>query len=128
MAVVAFLAPVGCSIGGDSEPQPVSGVPKQIAATVDRLGRAIADRDFDEVCDKLFTAAARTRAGGSECAKQMTAAAEGVRNPAIEIRGIDVQGNRATVKVATTAEGQARLTDTLELRRQGKRWLIESLS
>jgi hypothetical protein len=51
-----------------------------------------------------------------------------VRNPAIEIRGIDVQGNRATVKVATTAEGQARLIDTLELRRQGKRWLIESLS
>jgi hypothetical protein len=32
------------------------------------------------------------------------------------------------VKVATTAEGQARLIDTLELRRQGKRWLIESLS
>ena len=87
----------------------MSGVPKQIAATVDRLGRAIADRDFDEVCDKLFTAAARKRAGGSECATQMTAAAEGVRNPAIEIRGIDVQGNRATVKVATTAEGQARL-------------------
>ena len=128
MAVAALLAPVGCSIGADSEPQPVSGVPKQIAATVDRLGRAIADRDFDEVCDRLFTAAARTRAGGSECAKQTAASAEGVRNPAIEIRGIDVQGNSAVVKVATTAEGQARLIDTLELRRQGRRWLIESLS
>ena len=58
MAVAALLAPMGCSIGGDSEPQPVSGVPKQIAATVDRLGRAIADRDFDQVCDRLFTAAA----------------------------------------------------------------------
>ncbi|HEX6652254.1 MAG TPA: nuclear transport factor 2 family protein [Thermoleophilaceae bacterium] len=127
MAVAAFLAPVGCSIGADKEPQPVSGVPKQIAATVDRLGRAIADGDFAEVCDRLFTPAARSRAGGSECAKQMTAAAEGVRNPTIEIRGIDVKGDRAVVKVATTAEGQARLIDTLELRREGRRWLVEAL-
>jgi hypothetical protein len=128
MAVAAFLAPVGCSIGADSEPQPVSGVPKEIAATVDRLERAVAHGDFSEVCDRLFTAAARKRAGGAECAKQMTAAAEGVRRPAIQIRGIDVSGNRASVKVATTAEGQARLIDTLQLRRVGGRWLIEALS
>ena len=69
MAVAAFLAPVGCSIGADSEPKPVSGVPKQIAATVDRLGRAIADKDFDEVCDRLFTAAARTRRSSSSASK-----------------------------------------------------------
>ena len=128
MAVVAFLAPVGCSIGADSEPQPVSGVPKEIAATVDRLERAVAHGDFSEVCDRLFTAAARRRAGGPECDKQLTAAAEGVRHPAIQIRGIDVSGNRAAVKVATTAEGQARLIDTLQLRRVGGRWLIEALS
>jgi hypothetical protein len=128
MAVAAFLAPVGCSIGADSEPQPVSGVPKEIAATVDRLERAIADRDYAQVCDRLFTAAARKRAGGADCAKQVTAAAEGVRGPAIVIRGIDVSGNLATVKVATTAEGQARLIDTLRLRREAGRWRIEALS
>jgi hypothetical protein len=128
MAVAAFLAPTGCSIGADSEPQPVSGVPKEIAATVDRLERAIAHRDFGEVCDRLFTAAARERAGGADCEKQLTAAAEGLRRPAIEIRGIDVTGNRAAVKVASTAEGQARLIDTLQLRREGKRWLVEALS
>jgi hypothetical protein len=128
MAVAAFLAPVGCSIGADSEPQPVSGVPKEIAATVDRLERAVARGDYSEVCDRLFTEAARRRAGGAECAKQLTAAAEGVRRPAIHIRGIDVSGNRAAVKVATTAEGQARLIDTLQLRRMGGRWLIEALS
>jgi hypothetical protein len=128
MAVAAFLAPVGCSIGADSEPRPVSGVPKEIAATVDRLERAIADRDFAEVCDRLFTKAARERAGGSECTRQVSAAAEGVRHPVIVIRGIDVTGNRATVKVATIAEGQARLIDTLQLRRQGGRWRVEALS
>jgi hypothetical protein len=128
MAVVAFLAPVGCSIGADSEPQPVSGVPKEIAATVNRLEGAIARGDYGEVCDRVFTATARKRAGGADCAKQLTAAAEGVRRPAIVIRGIEVNGNRATVKVATTAEGQARLIDTLELRRQGGRWLVEAVS
>ena len=128
MAVAAFLAPVGCSIGADSEPQPVSGVPKDIAATVDRLERAIADGDYALVCDRLFTKAARSRSGGDDCEKQVTAAAEGVRRPNIVIRGIDVEGNRATVKVATTAEGQARLIDTLELHREGGRWLVEALS
>ena len=128
MAVAAFLAPVGCSIGADSEPRPVSGVPKEIAATVDRLERAIADRDFAEVCDKLFTRAARERAGGSECTRQVSAAAEDVRRPVIVIRGIEVTGNRAIVKVATTAEGQARLIDTLQLRRQDGRWLVDALS
>jgi hypothetical protein len=128
MAVAALLAPVGCSIGADSEPQPVSGVPKEIAVTVNRLERAIADRDFPAVCDRLFTDAARRRAGGTDCANQLTAAAEGVRDPAITIRGIEVTGNRAAVKVATTAEGQARLIDTLRLTREGRRWLIDALS
>ncbi|MET0613923.1 MAG: hypothetical protein ABW142_00640 [Thermoleophilaceae bacterium] len=128
MAVAAFLAPVGCSIGSDSEPKPVSGVPKEIAATVDQLERAVADGDYSEVCDRLFTATARKRAGGAECAKQLTAAAQGVRRPAIEIRGIDVNGNTAAVKVSTTAEGQARLIDTLRLRREDRRWLVEALS
>jgi hypothetical protein len=128
MAVAAFLAPVGCSIGADSEPQPVKGVPKEVAATVDQLERAIARGDYAEVCDRIFTAAARRRAGGAECAKQLTSAAEGVSRPVIQIRGIDVTGNRAAVKVATTAEGQARVIDTLRLRREGGRWLVEALS
>jgi hypothetical protein len=128
MAVAALLAPTGCSIGADSEPQPVSGAPKQIAATVDQLGRAIAKKDYAEVCDRLFTAAARRRAGGDACANALTSAAGDVRHPAIKIRGIEVKGDRAAVKVVTTAEGQARLIDTLQLRRQGKRWLVEALS
>jgi hypothetical protein len=127
MAVAALLAPTGCSIGADSEPQPATGAPKQIAATVDQLGAAIAKRDFAEVCDRLFTTGARERSGGADCIEQVKTAAEGVERPTIEIRGIDVQGNRAVVKVATTAEGQARLIDTLMLRREGTRWRIDAI-
>jgi hypothetical protein len=127
MAAAVLLAPVGCSIGGDDEPKPVSGVPKEIAATVDALERAVDRRDFAAVCDKLFTTGARKRAGGRQCAAELRSAAEGLRGPTIEIRAIDLKGDRASVRVATTAEGQDRVTDTLELRRQGGRWLVEAL-
>jgi hypothetical protein len=65
MAVAAILAPSGCSLGADEEPQPVSGVPKDIAAMVDQLERSIAEKKFAEVCDELFTAGAKQRAGGA---------------------------------------------------------------
>jgi hypothetical protein len=128
MAMGVMLAPVGCSIGADKEPQPVTGVPKAIAATVDQLERAVAQRDYATVCNKLYTDTARRRAGGDECVSQARSAAEDVRRPRIEIEGIEVKGDRATVKAPTTAEGQARVTDTLELRNTGGRWLVEAVS
>jgi outer membrane murein-binding lipoprotein Lpp len=127
MAVVAMLAPAGCSLGGDDKPKPVSGVAKEIAATVERLERSVAQRDYETICNELFTARARQRAGGDECVTQMRSAAEDVRRPTLKIQRIEVNADRATVDVATKAEGQARVTDTLELRRSGDRWLIEAL-
>ena len=127
MATLAMLVPSGCSLGGDDEAKPASGAPAQVAATVDRLERAVAERDFATVCDQLFTTQARKRAGGDECARQLRSAAEGVERPSIEIEAIDVEGNRATVRVQTEAEGQARVSDELRLRRQGGRWLVEAL-
>jgi len=127
MATSVLLASSGCSLGADDEAKPASGAPAQIAATVDRLERAVAQKDFDAICDQLFTARARKRAGGADCARQLGSAAEGVRRPSIEIESIDVSGNRASVKVRTDAAGQASLTDELDLRRQGGRWLVEAL-
>jgi hypothetical protein len=127
MATSVLLASSGCSLGADDEAKPASGPPAQIAATVDRLERAVATRDYDTICDRIFTARARKRAGGAECARQLGSAAEGVKNPSIEIESIDVNGNRAAVRVRTHADGQARLKDELQLRRQGGRWLVEAL-
>jgi hypothetical protein len=127
MAVAALLAPAGCSLGGDEEPKPVTGVPKEIAATVDRLESAVARRDYETICTQLFTAQARERAGGDECVSQMSSAAEDVRRPSIKIERIEVKADDATVEVATQAEGQARVTDTLDLRRSGGGWLIDAL-
>jgi hypothetical protein len=128
MAVAAMLAPVGCSIGADEEPRPVTGAAKEIAATVDQLERAVARRDYATICNELFTTTARERAGGGECVSQLRSAGEGVLRPTIQIEQIAVKGERAVVRVATTAKGQARVSDALELRRTGGDWLIEALS
>ena len=128
MAVVAMLAPVGCSIGGDEEPKPVTGQAKEIAATVDQLERAVAKRDYATICNELFTTTALERAGGSECVSQMRSAGEDVLRPTIQIEQIAVKNDRAVVKVATSAEGQARVEDSLEFRRASDGWRIEALS
>ena len=127
MATGVLLASTGCSLGGDDEAKPASGPAAQIAATVDRLERAVATRDYETICGELFTAQARKRAGGAECARQLGSATEAVKKPSIEIEAIDVTGNRASVKVRTKAEGQASVTDELRMRREGGRWLVEAL-
>jgi hypothetical protein len=127
MATIVMLAPSGCSLGADEEPKPASGAAAQVAAVVDRLERAVTQRDFATICDQLFTAAARKRAGGHECVGQLRSATEGLERPGIEIEEIDVKNNLATVKVRTEAAGQARVSDELQLRREGARWLIEAL-
>jgi hypothetical protein len=127
MATLVLLAPAGCSLGGDEEAKPASGAPAQISNTVDRLERAVAEGDFAAVCDQLFTSKARQRAGGDECTRQLRSTAEGVERPSIEIEAIDVKDDRATVRVRTEAEGQARVSDKLQLRREGGRWLVEAL-
>jgi Putative lumazine-binding len=127
MATIVMLAPSGCSLGGDDEPKPASGAAAQVVTTVDRLERAVAGEDFATICNQLFTKAARQRAGGDDCVRQMRSAAEGVKRPRIEIERIEVKDNLAIAKVRTQAEGQALVSDELVLSREGGRWLVEAL-
>jgi hypothetical protein len=127
MAVVALLAPVGCSLGGDDEPQPVSGPAKEVAAAVERFEQAVARQDFKTICNELFTATARQRAGGDDCVAQTSSAVEGLRRPRLQIEEIRVSHDTAAVKVATEASGQARVIDSMELRKTDGRWLVEAV-
>jgi len=129
MAVAAVLTLSGCSLGADEEAPRVSGPPAEIAAVVQRLERATAERDWAAVCADLFTAGARERAGGPDCARLLGEAAADVRRPEIEIRGIRVrEGGRASVDVRTRASGQETVSNVLELRNENGQWRVEALS
>ena len=129
MAVAAFLTLTGCSLGADEEAPRASGPPAQIAEVVHRLERATAERDWATICTDLFTAAARERAGGVDCARLLGEAAADVRRPEIEIRGIRVdERDRASVEVRTRAEGQQAVSDVLELRSEDGEWRVEALT
>jgi hypothetical protein len=129
MAVGGILTLTGCSLGADEEPQRAAGPPAEIAAVVQRLERATAQRDWKTVCVELFTAAARERAGGGDCARLLREAAANVRRPEIEIRGIRVrEGGRASVDVRTRAAGQQAVSDVLELRDEDGEWRVEALT
>jgi hypothetical protein len=128
MATTLFLAPAGCSLGGDEEPQPAIGAPREIAEVVHQLERATARRDFDAICNDLFTADARERAGGGDCPRMLRSAAERVHDPRIELRAIDLEGARARAGVRTRARGQATVGAALELRRERGEWRIDALN
>jgi hypothetical protein len=124
MALAALMS--GC-LGGEEDPRPASGPPREIAQVVERLERATAQRDFSTLCDDLFTEAARERAGGEDCERLTRSAAEGIARPRITVKAIELKGERALVEVTTRATGQAEVGDTLELRREGGEWRVEAL-
>ncbi len=124
MAVAAILA--GC-LGADDEPRPATGAAREIGEVVQRLERATAERDFALICRDLFTAAARERAGGRDCARLTRSAAAGVERPSIELDAIEVRGATARATVRTRATGQATVDDVLVLRRRRGEWRIEAL-
>jgi hypothetical protein len=129
MAVGGLLTLAGCSVGADEEPRQAAGPPAEIAVVVQRLERATAQRDWKTVCTDLFTAAARERAGGADCARSLAEAAGQVRRPSIEIRAIQLRsGGRASVEVRTRAEGQQAAADVLELRSEDGEWRVEALA
>jgi hypothetical protein len=127
MATALILAPAGCSLGADEEPQPATGAPREIGAVVQRLERAIARRDFESVCENLFTADAREHAGGADCPRLLRSAAGAVRDPRIEVRAIDLEGDAAMVRVRTGVRGRATVGTALRLRRERGEWRIDGL-
>jgi hypothetical protein len=94
---------------------------------VERLERATAAGDYEAVCERLFTAAARERAGGADCERLTRSAAEGIAQPRIEMESIHIRAQTARVEVTTRAAGQAEVPSVLELRREEGEWRVEAL-
>ena len=126
-ALIALALLAGCSSGSDDDPPDVEGPPREVARTVADLESATRRRDYEAICDDLFTRAARERAGGDECVALLRSAVDGVRQPRIRVLAIRVRGRRARVRVRTRAAAQGPIVETIELRRERGRFRIASL-
>jgi len=125
--VVGMLGGCGGASEEASAPEPVTGAPKQVAKAVSDLERATVKRDFDAICDELFSSDARARAGGDDCAASLGEDADGVRAPRIQLLSIRIDGQRASVRVRTSAASQPSVDETIELVREDGRYLIAAL-
>ena len=123
----ALLAAAGC--GGDDEESPsAGGLAREASATVEQLERAIAAREFDRICAELLSAEVRRQAGGGDCPGMLRRTSAGIARARIEVREIKIEGATAVVEVVTTAQGQARVPDTIRLVREAGAYRISSLS
>ena len=129
MAVpLALLGLPGCALDGSAKPRPAKGAVNDVAAVVKRLERASARRDWRTVCDRLFSASARRRAGGADCARLLRSDAAGIARPRIDVVKITLKPRGAAVRVRSRARGQPPLEDVIELVRQGGAYRIDSLA
>jgi hypothetical protein len=127
LACAAALA--GCDSGGSGgDPEAIKGAPKQVAAAVTALDAATRAGRHREICDDLFTRAARTRAGGKDCAALLRSATEDVRNPRVRLLSITVKGNAAEARVRTRSTGERAVDETIAFHRERGRYRISSLS
>ena len=124
------LALAGCDSGGsDEDPEAIKGAPKQVAAAVSALDAATRAGRYREICDELFTRAARTRAGGQGLRRAAALGHRGRARPA-RAAALDPGEGRQTAeaRVRTRAAGERAVDETIALRRERGRYRIASLS
>lgn len=102
----------------------------EVRKTVERFGQASRDKDYQALCDDLFsTAIVETlRGSGQPCEVALKTALGDVQNPTVEVRSVKVDGDKARAQVDSTAAGQRPSQDTVELIKEDDGWRIASLA
>ena len=122
-----MLALAGCG-GEDDDERTAGGLAREASAVIEDLERAIAAGEFERICSELLSSEVRRQAGGGDCPAMLRRTSAGVNRPRIEVKEIRIEGAAAVVRVETTAEGQARVPDTIRLVREAGGYRISSLS
>ncbi len=122
MLVLVALLVAGC---GDQGPTPE----EQVRSAVAEFGRATAAKDYQTLCDDLLspTLIDDVESVGLPCEVALREGLADVREPRLTIGRIQIEGERATAEVSTTAAGQRPSRDTLRLESVSGVWKIASL-
>jgi hypothetical protein len=127
VSVVCALSLVACGTSARHRKQ-AKGPAGQVADAVTALQRDLSTRNYRDLCEQVFSSQARQQAGGISCPTILAHESAGVRNPQIEIKAIKVKGSYATARVVTSADGQARVPETIELVLEKGRFRVSTLA
>jgi len=119
--LAALLALVAC---GQEKPT------QQVHDAVDRFGKAVAGKDYLELCDNLL-AANLIRAledQGVPCELALKTGFGSVKDPKIAVKTVAVNGDKALVSVHSTAAGETPSDDTIALVKEKGKWKVSSLA
>ncbi len=122
VTTAAALLLAGC---GKEERRPQDDV----RAAVTRFGEATVKKDYQVICDELLAPALvkNVEQYGLPCELALKQGLGEVKRPKLTIGAITVEGDRATARVTTAAQGQKGSTDDLALRLVADEWRIAAL-
>lgn len=130
--LVALVAALGSGGGPAAGPAHAGSVPAAtggIAATVQSFGNALGGRDFETICNRLFTPAARDAEGGASCPSRLAAnASVTLDQPRLRLTTVALHGSTATATIAVQQPHAPESLETLGLQRIGDQWRIASAS
>jgi len=123
LVLLAACALAGCGDSGPTDEQ-------QIRSTLAEFQRATAARDYQALCDRVFSPRliATVKQIGLPCELALQKGFEDVKEPRLTVGAITIRDDKATAEVRSSATGQAPSEDTLELERVEAGWRVSSLS
>ena len=121
-AALALALLAGC---GDAGPTPE----EQVRTTVADFGHATAAKDYATLCERLLAPklVEQVTEIGLPCEAALKRGLEKVRDPRLTIGRVQIDGDRASAEIQSSAAGQEPSKDTLQLVNINGTWKIASL-
>jgi type IV secretory pathway VirB10-like protein len=123
VGIVAVVAVLSLRPGPDSQ--------KEVSATLARYAKATSDKDYQTLCDSLFSRniVDGLRSAGLPCEVALSSSTlKDLRNPQLTVLGVEVTGDHAAARARTSATGEVASVDTIRLVREDGNWRIDSLA
>jgi hypothetical protein len=119
---LVLLVLAGC---GDAGPTPE----EQVRTVVGDFGRATAAKDYRTLCEDILAPQLvdKVTEVGLPCETALRQGLGRVKDPHLTIGRVQVDGDRASAEVQTSAAGEAPSKDTLKLVNVNGTWKIASL-
>jgi hypothetical protein len=118
--VVLSLLAGGCGTSPEDE----------VRQTLRDFGEAIAEKDYQRLCDRLFSQKLVAEVRQSlpcEVALQRSEIPT-LREPKLDVKSVKVQGDTATAEIRTSAANQKPSEDTIRLVKERDAWRIIALA